>query len=166
MGIATTQLSFNAVAAIEIKFLEGAPKDRFVVLNNGTCDLSNFTLAFDLTNTRGELIFDTTADGAGVEVFQPFETQEKGIGLVNAATVVDGDKALSIHIESLPAKNEFSFTIDVDDTLANSDLGQIRVTDAEMQNGRITLTGIGSEELNTIFDASSTALIDANLCKS
>lgn len=163
-GVAIAPLAFNAVASVEIKFLEGAPKDRFVVLNTGDCDLSSFTLEFDLSETQGGLIFDTTADGAGVEVFQPFETQASGVTLVSADAVIDGDKSLTIRVDSLPAQDQLSFTIDVDDTLTNSALGQIRVADSEMRNGSITLKGIGTGEFNTVFDAKSHALIAVDLC--
>ena len=65
-----------AQANVEIKFTESAPKDRFVIENTSKCDLNNMTLEIDLSQSAGRLIFDTTATGAGVEVFQPFEVTE------------------------------------------------------------------------------------------
>jgi len=60
----------SASANVEVRFVESAPKDRFVVKNLGNCDLRDLTLEVDLGSSQGQLIFDTTASGAGVEVFQ------------------------------------------------------------------------------------------------
>jgi len=165
---AFTSLSLQVAANVEIQFVESAPKDRFVVVNNTGCELQNFVLKFDLATTRGKLIFDTTAKGAGVEVFQPFEKREGQLSLVNHA-VEDGDKALSIKVDSLPSKQQLSFTIDVDDTLTNSELGQIRVTGGEMEGGIITFTPQGESAsagvFNAQFDNKNFASISESICE-
>ena len=62
-----------ARADIVVNFVESAPKDRFVIKNTGEYDFENLIVEIDLTSSVGRLIFDTTGNGAGVEVFQPFE---------------------------------------------------------------------------------------------
>lgn len=156
--------SVAAFADVKIRFVESAPKDRFVVTNTGNCELQDVVLKVDLTDTRGQLIFDTTESGAGVEVFQPFEQREGDVVLISSASVSDGDKSLSVRIASLPANEQVSFTIDVDDTLSNSELGQIRVTGAEIENGRVTLIGSRDESFTAVFDLSSEAAISGALC--
>lgn len=90
---------------VEIEFVESAPKDRFVIKNMGSCVLEELMIEFDLSQSAGMLIFDTTAAGAGVEVFQPFEVVEGDIVqlAVDGADdgVDDGDAALALNIANL-----------------------------------------------------------------
>ena len=71
-----------AETAIEVRFIESAPKDRFIINNTSECNLSEFTFSIDLSESVGKLIFDTTEAGAGVEVFQPFEIVSGNIELL------------------------------------------------------------------------------------
>jgi hypothetical protein len=150
-------------AHITVNFLEGAPKDRFVVTNTGQCSLQALQVDIDLTDTAGELIFDTTETGAGVDVFQPFEVSSGDIRLNGKARINDGDKVLSIIVSSIHARASVSFTIDVDDTLANSELGMIIVSGAEIEGGRVTVTHglLGS---SGTFDRNSNASINMPKC--
>jgi hypothetical protein len=150
-------------ANIMVNFLEGAPKDRFVVTNTGQCSLQALQVDIDLTDTAGELIFDTTATGAGVDVFQPFEVSSGDIRLNGKARINDGDKVLSIIISSIQARASVSFTIDVDDTLANSERGMTIVSGAEIEGGRVTATH-GSLGGSGTFDRNSNASINMPKC--
>ena len=151
-------------ADIEVKFVESAPKDSFVFTNSGSCQLTDLELDIDLRETRGKLIFDTTAEGDGVEVFQPFEQRRGNVELISSNTVNDGDTRLSVKIDSLLPSQYVSFTIDVDDTLKESALGQIRVTGAEIQNGTITLRVNDAEAATASFDENSSALVSLSGC--
>ncbi len=163
---ALTALFFSSTAAsrVEIRFVESAPKDSFIIVNGGKCDLRDFVLDLDLAASRGQLVFDTTEAGAGVEVFQPFESLEGGLTLVSAKTVADGDKTLSVRGALLPSNQSVSFTIDVDDTLADSSLGQIRVTGAEIQNAVARLSANNNPGVSASFDANNRAVIASTLC--
>ena len=55
----------NTNSLVEIEFVESAPKDRFVITNIGSCALDELMIDFDLSQSAGKLIFDTTATGAG-----------------------------------------------------------------------------------------------------
>jgi len=91
----------------------------------------------DLSDSAGRLIFDTTASGAGVEVFQPFEVTSGELQLQQTDRINDGEQSLSVIIKRLSPNASASFTIDVDDTLPESELGRIRVSGAEIANGPV-----------------------------
>lgn len=150
-------------ANVAVKFIEGAPKDRFVVTNTGQCLLQGLRVDIDLTNSTGGLIFDTTATGAGVEVFQPFEVTSGDITLNGDARVNDGDKELSIIISSIQPMASVSFTIDVDDTMRNSERGMIIVSGSEMEGGMVTVTQ-GSLANSGIFGRNSNAKVNMAFC--
>ncbi len=152
----------TAQANVEISFFESAPKDRFVFKNTGKCNLQNISLEFDLSKSSGRLIFDTTATGAGVEVFQPFEVTEGSIKL--NAPVKDGDSKLSLLIANLDSGKSASFTIDVDDTLLKSELGKIRISDSEIQNGMVKISLINHKTSSAIFGSDSKAVIQLVDC--
>ena len=53
------------------------------------------SVTIDLVGSQGELIFDITDAGVGVEVFQPFVAITGQDMLVSASAVADGDKTLT-----------------------------------------------------------------------
>jgi len=152
-------ISSSSYANIEVQFRDGAPKDKFTISNKSICDVQKIAMNIDLTNSNGRLIFDTTASGQGVEVFQPFEVTKGQVSLNKTGNVNDGDKLLSLIITSIAANDTASFTIDVDDTLAKSELGNIRVTDAEIAKGTVSATINNNEALNATFDGKGKAVL-------
>lgn len=144
--------SAGATADLNIRFVESAPKDWFAITNAGECPLTDLVVELDLSTTTGKLIFDTTASGAGVEVFQPFEVREGNIALHSSAAVEDGETLLAVIVSELLPQQTASFTIDVDDTLKDSALGMIRVTGAEIEGGRATVSWADVSPLSGKFD--------------
>lgn len=153
-----------AYANVEVTFVESAPKDRFVLTNTSQCALKDLTVNLDLSSSVGKLIFDTTATGAGVEVFQPFEVKRGNVKLVSSSKVKDGDSRLSLSIENIAANDAVSFTIDVDDTLTQSELGNIRISDSEMANASIDVSIQGQHASTGIFNNKGTALVPLSSC--
>tara|TARA_R110000764_G_scaffold1266_2_gene4922 strand:- start:132 stop:689 length:558 start_codon:yes stop_codon:yes gene_type:complete len=166
-----------AHANVEVTFVESAPKDRFVLHNTSQCALNGLTVHLDLSNSVGRLIFDTTATGAGVEVFQPFEVKKgnlklisasevkKGnLKLISASEVKDGDSTLSLSIQSIAANDSVSFTIDVDDTLTQSELGNIRVSGSEITNALIEITTKEQQTSVAMFDNKGKAMVPFPSC--
>lgn len=151
-------------ASVEVSFIESAPKDRFVIENVGGCSLDDVTVSIDLTQSEGRLIFDTTATGAGVEVFQPFEIRSGDLKLVSSVDVKDGDTGLAININSLHPGKSVSFTIDVDDTLTSSELGKIRVTGAEIENAQVNVQLGDAKPVVAAFDRNSIAQVALPPC--
>ena len=152
-----------AQADMAVRFDEGAPKDRFRIVNLSTCPTGPVDLTIDLSGSSAGLIFDTTAQGQGVEVFQPFELVEGADLVTGVPTVRDGDARLTLSLQDLPAQASVAFTIDVDDTLARSSNGQIMVSGSEIAGARVTLTGATLSGAAN-FDQSATASISLNTC--
>lgn len=150
-------------AHIEIHFQESAPKDIFSLENLSKCTLQNILLEIDLEGSLGRLIFDTTASGAGVEVFQPFEVRQGSMALTSSAQVADGDTALSVRIDQIMAGETVSFTIDVDDTLAIGELGNIRVTGSEIEGATARLKAMSEESLEATFSNNARAILELPL---
>ncbi len=145
----------TATATIKVQFIESAPKDSFVITNNSNAVLENITLTLDLSSSAGNLIFDTSASGAGVEVFQPFELSKGTINLSKGTHqdgVEDGEQVLVLDIPALSPHDTVSFTIDVDDQLTQSALGQIRVTSGEMAGASVSLMHQGKTNRATFND--------------
>ncbi len=124
-------------AGVQIRFIEGAPKDRFVLTNVGTCEIETSTLKIDLSQSAGRLIFDVTENGAGVEVFQPLEFVEGADALRQIPAVVDGQDTIALEIASLAAGDKLAFTIDVDDTIGQR---EITVTGSEIEGATVSYT--------------------------
>ncbi|MEM9437825.1 MAG: aggregation factor core [Pseudomonadota bacterium] len=133
--------SITARADISVRFIESAPKDRFVIENVGACAEGALEIEIDLATAPVGLIFDTTASGAGVEVFQPFEVAAGGDVLAEAILPTDGDASVQLSLTGLAPGGSFAFTVDVDDTGERSDLGQIRVSDAEIAGASVSING-------------------------
>ncbi|MEL7228376.1 MAG: aggregation factor core [Pseudomonadota bacterium] len=127
----------TAHADVLVAFDEGAPKDRFTFRNSGSCPLSAAQLVLDLSTSRAGLIFDVTASGAGVEVFQPLDFVTGSTALRAVPKVRDGDNRLTMDIATLAPGETIAFTIDVDDTLGGR---EITVSDAEIAGARVSLT--------------------------
>lgn len=138
---------------LTVRFIEGAPTDRFEIVNATGCETGALDVQIDLTNTSGALIFDTTGTGAGVSVFQPFRVVEGPLVLASGQ-VRDGDRVLVVTLDGLAAGQKAAFTIDVDDTLVGSD--QTRVAGGEMAGATVAVT-IGGEAAKGTFGATNRA---------
>jgi len=134
-----------------LQFIESAPRDRFV-LTVGAQPLQ--AVSVDLRGSAGRLIFDTADGGTGVEVFQPLRDE----GGTVAGNVADGAEALTVQLRDARAGSVAKFSIDVDDRLAASDLGQIRVTGGEMAGATAVFTTAKGAQLRAVFDDQNRAV--------
>lgn len=159
MSGATAAAAANTTS-VTVTFQESAPKDRFEVGNTGHCQAIPITLRIDMAGSRGRLIFDVTGNGAGVEVFQPFEIARGRQLAIAKPTVRDGDDQLSLRLQRLKPADVFAFTIDVDDTLKDSALGQIRVAGSEIEGATATVnTDSQSQPLKARFSSDAVAVL-------
>jgi len=149
-------------ADLSIKFIESAPKDRFEIKNIGPCAIPSGQMSINMENSKGGLIFDITAGGAGVEVFQKFEAVTGANKFELISPIKDGDNIISFKTSSLEPNAMISFTIDVDDTLVNSALGQIRVSGNEISGSSLEYKNMHSEENLTAIFETNQALIEFN----
>ncbi|WP_171126148.1 MULTISPECIES: aggregation factor core [unclassified Ruegeria] len=141
-------------AGVQIRFIEGAPKDRFVLTNVGACEVEASTLKIDLSQSAGRLIFDVAEKGAGVEVFQPLEFVEGADALRQIPAVVDGQDSIVLEIASFAAGDKLAFTIDVDDTIGQR---EITVTGSEIEGATVSYTDADKTSTATF---SSEALVN------
>lgn len=156
----TVLWSTGALADLNIRFIEGAPKDRFKIENAGACTLTNSIVRLDMSGSEGALIFDVTASGAGVEVFQPLEITAGRDALETVPSVVDGQNTIALSIKTLAPGDVIAFTIDVDDTRGTR---EITVTGAEIAGATVSHINAQTEAMAT-FAADATATVDALSC--
>lgn len=152
-----------ALANLEIRFIEGAPKDTFEFTNNGNCDLGPSEITVDMSETAAGLYFDTTANGAGVEVFQPFELVAGETA--GAVRVEDGDTALTLMIEGLASGSTVAFTIDVDDTDQHGQRGQTQVSRSEI-SGTSVIVAQGNAKSVGVIDNAGRGVVRVAGCSS
>ncbi len=157
-ALALSLTAFPAFADITLRFQESAPKDRFIIASD--CAVSDIDMTIDLSGSAGSLIFDVTADGAGVEVFQPVEVQS---GTAQMQPVVDGDQTLTLRIPSIPVDADVIISADLDDVLTNSSLGQIRVAGSELNGAMISISIDGRPETAT-FEGGETQVAFPHNC--
>lgn len=149
-----------AHAGLKVAFDEGAPKDRFRIENVSACTIANSTVLLDLSTSKAGLIFDVTASGAGVEVFQPFEITEGETSLSGLPTVVDGDTALRLDVKGLAPGKAVAFTIDVDDTIGQR---ETIVSGSEIEGATISIAS-GADKATAVFSTLATAEVPVAGC--
>ncbi|MEP2784607.1 MAG: aggregation factor core [Pseudoruegeria sp.] len=154
-GFSAALIATAASANLQISFIEGAPKDRFQIENMGTCNVSASTLRLDLSTSKGALIFDVTRDGAGVEVFQPFEMLQGGAALSEIPNVVDGQSSVDLEISELTPGAVIAFSIDVDDTVGQR---EITVAGSEIDGATASLIKGQETTISTFTSQAYTAL--------
>ncbi|MEO1779401.1 MAG: aggregation factor core protein MAFp3, isoform C [Pseudomonadota bacterium] len=150
-----TTLALPATADVTVQFRDGAPKDRFTLTYTGTCALGPTQLVIDLGTAPAGLIFDITAAGAGVDVFQPLEWVE---GSAQTSNVTDGDTALTVSMDTWSPGETRAFTVDIDDTTSGR---QITVDGSEMVGATLRADG-----LTALFDATGSATLPLDPCTS
>ncbi|NNL19373.1 MAG: aggregation factor core [Boseongicola sp.] len=152
-----------AFADIGIRFIEGAPKDRFTFMASPAfCASGPMAIDVNLEGSAGKLVFDVTASGAGVEVYQPLEIVSGARALLGTSNVTDGDQRLRIDLASLEPGAPFAFTIDVDDTLGAR---EITVSGSEIVGAEVAVQ-IGDQTRTATFDETATATVGWSSCDS
>jgi hypothetical protein len=144
------QASTACVHGVSMAFTESAPRDQFEIRNESSAGQHILRLTLNLSGSAGRLIFDTIEGGTGVEVFQPFRIESGDAKLKNPPVIHDGSNRLTLEFSRFEPGQRFGFSIDVDDTLPTSDLGQIRISGREMEGALLTavvgpLGGAGTE---------------------
>lgn len=132
-----------------LRFVESAPRDRFELVIGADALQA---VSVDLRGSQGRLIFDTASGGTGVEVFQPLR-DEGGV------TAGYGAEMLRVVLKDGQVGARAAFSIDVDDRLAGSDLGQIRVTGGEMAGATALFELADGQTVKAVFDTENRAQI-------
>lgn len=153
-------ITTGASANLRLEFREGAPKDRFVLSNVGTCNLEDVSVTIDLKNSQGKLIFDITGDGAGVEVFQPFEIESGSKLLAKLPTVVDGQTEVTLDLPLFKAGKRLVVSTDLDDTI-----GQREITvKASEFSGTVINVSVGGKLFSSQIEDKPETVVDLNGC--
>lgn len=143
-----------SLADLRVAFIEGAPKDRFVIENASDC-VVNGTVTIDLGTSAAGLIFDVTSAGAGVEVFQPLEIVSGANALTSIPTVVDGQSRIELSVKDLAPGDTIAFTIDVDDTLGHR---AITVSGSEIKGATVRYSDGNTDERGVFSSRAKTSL--------
>lgn len=126
----------SCITAVEARFIESAPTDRFEFTNRSTEGWSIARITVDLEASIGRLIFDTA----------------------------DGDKVIVLDFDTFAPGDSFTFSIDVDDQLVDSSLGQIRVAGSEIHLASLStifVDAVGQQQtIITAFDNSARIATD------
>ncbi len=149
-------------AEIQVQFLEGAPKDRFVITNKGGCEIDSAEFKIDFSGSDAGLIFDVTGSGAGVEVFQPFEVTKGAAFLVSDPKISDGDQVATLSLTKFGQDQILEFTIDIDDT---SGAQEIIVSDAEIRGAMVSLS-VGEKQFSSVMKMDAKVLVGTDTCLS
>lgn len=147
-------------ADLAARFIESAPKDRFEFENISGCPVTAADLTLDLSTSAAGLIFDVTGSGAGVQVFQPFELVTGAENLLELPRIADGDSVLTLPISVLEPGGKIAFTIDVDDTLTQS---ESMVSDTEITGALVSLV-LDGKHYSGVFTDQAQASISLPPC--
>lgn len=163
-AFATPALAADCKTGLSVNFIESAPRDRFEIENTSQTATSVVSVQINLATSNGKLIFDTEDGGTGVEVYQPYREDSRDASLERQPVVADGAERLELAFENFPAKSRYSFSIDVDDQLVQSRLGQIRVAGSEMAGAEVTVVFAAADETEVRSTATFDARSSANIC--
>lgn len=155
-------LSNAALSDVTVSFVEGAPKDRFVIANKGGCPFGKLSIEINMAGSSAGLVFDVSSTGAGVEVFQPFELTSGGGSVAGQPIVRDGDQKLELQLSQFLPQEEIIFTIDVDDTVSKR---QTTVSNSEIVGAEVTVR-TGSVSATGTFGSDAVAVAEISACNS
>ncbi|MEM1377426.1 MAG: aggregation factor core [Pseudomonadota bacterium] len=162
IGATAMMCATAANADISVRFIEGAPKDRFVITNDGACPVIGADIVIDLSGSASGLVFDVTSSGAGVEVFQPFELVSGKASVIGEPDVRDGQQAVTLSVSELAPTEQIAFTIDVDDTVGTR---EITVSGSEILGAKFSVTS-ATYEAEGKFNSGAVATALLNSCTS
>lgn len=150
-----------------ILFTEGSD-DTFLIENNSVLGLSLQQMAIDLTSASGGIIFDTEQGGAGWSAYRPFTPLPSSAILRAASSGLDGFQHLTLVFDRFAPGDRFTFEIDLDDQLQNSEFGQTIVSGNEIAGaavlGVFTDTHGQTYRATGYFDTDGQAILTQGAC--
>jgi hypothetical protein len=155
--------------SISAKFIEGAPTDRFEIYNISGAEWTITRIAVDLSQAPAGLIFDIQEGGGGLEVFQPFRTASlsdlRPASLASFEGLEDGGQLLELKFSQFGKDETFAFTIDLDDSLENSERRQTQVVGNEIEGALLEIEAVNNSgktaRTTATFNASAQAKTEA-----
>lgn len=122
---------------VVIQFIDSGP-DVFIIDNKSREDWTLLSLEFRSANSTGRVVFDTDFGGQGSSEPYQFEAVAGDVGLMKEPVVADGAESLDLHFSNFSAGRQFMFTIDLDDRLESSPMGQAHVTGEEIAGAEVS----------------------------
>ena len=174
IGILAALCSLTAAQAaracgpeVVIQFIDSSP-DLFIIENRSLEAWTLVSLEFRAEKSAGRVVFDTDLGGAGASEPYQFEVVEGEVGLMKAPVVADGAEELTLHFANFAPGRKFVFSIDLDDRLENSAMGQAYVTGDEIAGaevtGLFTHPKIGEGRAQGTFGSDGTAHLRGATC--
>ena len=152
---------------VVVQFIDAGP-DMFIIDNKSSEAWTLLSLEFRSANSVGRVVFDTDFGGQGSSEPYQFEAVEGDVGLMKEPVVADGAEALDLHFSNFTAGRQFIFTIDLDDRLADSVMGQAHVTGEEIAgaevSGLFTHPRIGKGTAKGVFGTDGKAHLRGATC--
>jgi len=154
--------------AVEVAYTEAAPIDFFAIENRSVNGWILIALTIDLDESRGRLIFDTAPDGAGFNVWGPFQALSDPAVLITSPDVADGDTMITLGFQGLAGGQVFQFGIDMDDRLTDSIMGPTIIDGAEIEGANVRAL-LATPEGDTVpgegrFNRNGRAILNTGLC--
>ena len=147
-------LASPSLAAIEVRFSDGAPWDIFTITNPG-CEIAEAELLIDLSTSVAGVLIDTEYGGAGTQDPLPAELSQ---GNALLAPVIDGDQHLSVTIGTLDKDGLIELRMDVDDTAGSARGPKIQVYADEITGATVTLNYAGAQTMG-VFNSQGYARV-------
>lgn len=144
-----------------VEYTDDGP-DVFLIRNLSGEGWSLDTLTIDLTGSSGDLVFDTDFGGEGAGSPSTFATiPGASARLLSMTPASDGGRVLALRFSGFAPEGHFTVSLDVDDRLPNSALGQTYVTGEEMAGARTLARFLGPTgqpaDVSAIFDTKAVA---------
>jgi hypothetical protein len=159
LTLALCAFPFGASADVSARFVEGAPKDQFI-FESSSCPGAVARVAIDLSTASAGLIFDVTAAGAGVSVFQPVEVVR---GSARLGAITDGDQVLTLDAPDFSVAGQVWISADIDDSLTGGPSGQTIVRGSEIAGVTLRVFVDGAESVG-LFNDSGWAVAKTPAC--
>lgn len=122
---------------IEVNYLE-TDGDVMTIRNRSEQAWALQSLTFNMTTSRGSIIFDTLYGGPGSNAARDFYVISGNGKLLAPPLVEDGGSVMLMTFTDFGPGREIDFAIDLDDRMPNSIMGTAYVTGEEIMGGEVS----------------------------
>ncbi|MEM8598267.1 MAG: hypothetical protein AAGF76_17575, partial [Pseudomonadota bacterium] len=135
----------------EAAFTEGAPVDRFEIVDHSPEGWRVTEVVVDLGPSTGRLIVDAVPGGIGINVAQPFRPESGGpVRLAPGQEVADGAERIALSFEAFPVGARFGFTLDLDDRVSGG--AGTMIAGGEMAGATLSVRFVHAEGGEEVHD--------------
>ncbi len=151
-----------------IEYTDDGP-DVFLIRNLSGEGWALEALSIDLSGSAGDVVFDTVFGGEGAGSPSPFQSLPgEGVRLVAMTPASDGGRLLALRFAGFAPGARFTVSVDIDDRLPNSAMGQSYVTGPELAGAHALARFVGPtgapSDVSAVFDTEAVADSGAGGC--